>query len=77
MFPYSYDDDDEEYSFGDDIEFSFKRKRRELDNEESKRPLELGVVSTHSGTVAPGIVLAGILGGLERQSIAVIPIVKL
>ena len=80
LFQFSYSDEDEEDEPAgdddDDFEFSFFRKRRELDNEPSRRPLEVGVVSTSSGTVAPGIVLAGILGGLERQSVPVIPVFK-
>lgn len=73
------DEDEEDEPAGDDdddFEFSFFRKRRELDNEPSRRPLEVGVVSTSSGTVAPGIVLAGILGGLERQSVPLKDIIR-
>lgn len=75
LFEFSYSDEDNEEeneNEDEDFDFEFFRKRRELDPEKSKRPLELGVVTTSSGTVAPGIVLAGILGGLERQSIMVI-----
>lgn len=74
---YSDEDNEEENENEDeDFDFEFFRKRRELDPEKSKRPLELGVVTTSSGTVAPGIVLAGILGGLERQSIMMKDIIK-
>merc|ERR1740128_1303719 len=52
------------------------RKRRELEEQNSLRPLELGVVSTSSGTIAPGVVLAGILAGLDRQSFPLNQIVK-
>ena len=50
-------------------EFSW-RKRREID-EKSQQPLELGVVQTGAGVVAPGIVLAGILAGREPQTVKV------